>query len=305
MTPGGSLQAPEHSMTIDSVLGEMRDELRAAGIESADQEAVWLLAHATGISPLVQTVNRERVLFGEEVSRVRQLIARRTAREPLQYILGNQEFCGLDFEVNRSVLIPRPETELLPQAVARRLSADNAPFIVDVGTGSGCLGVVLARMFPRGKVWAIDLSSSAIETGKRNAERHGVSNVTWLQGDLLAPLSALALERRISAIVTNPPYISTADWMGLQPEVRLYEPYGALVSGPRGTELHERLVETAVPYLAPGGILIMELGQGQSESLVDLVNANWAYRSVETLCDDNGIERVLIAERTTTDGHNG
>jgi release factor glutamine methyltransferase len=285
-------------MTVGSALGEMRHELRAAGIESADQEVVWLLTHAVGVSPLAQAVDRQRVLSGGEVSRLRQLIARRTAREPLQYILGSQEFCGLEFEVNPSVLIPRPETELLPPAVARRLSGDDAPLIVDVGTGSGCLAVVLARMFPRGQVWAIDLSSSAIETGKRNADRHGVSNVTWLQGDLLTPLSALGLERRIAAIVTNPPYISTADWTGLQPEVRLYEPYGALVAGPRGTELHERLVETAVPYLAPRAVLIMELGQGQSQSLVAQVAANRAYRSVETVCDDNGIERVLIAERT-------
>jgi release factor glutamine methyltransferase len=278
----------------------MRHELRAAGIDSADQEAAWLLAHATGVSPLEQTINRERVLSSEEMTRVRQLIARRAAREPLQYILGSQEFCGLEFEVNPSVLIPRPETELLPQAVACRLSADDTPLIVDVGTGSGCLAVVLARMFPRGEVWAIDLSSSAIETAKRNAERHGtVSNVTWLQGDLLGPLSVLVLERQVSAIVANPPYISKADWATLQPEVRLYEPYGALVAGLRGTELHERLVETAVPYLAPGGLLLMELGQGQSQSLVDLVAANRAYRSVDALCDDNGIERVLIAERAS------
>jgi release factor glutamine methyltransferase len=281
------------------MVSEIRRELREAGVESADQEAVWLLQHVLGLSALRQTIDRHRVLSAQEAVSVRRSVARRVGREPLQYILGMQEFCGLEFEVNSSVLIPRPETELIPQAVVRRLPGDRAPVVVDVGTGSGCLAVALARTVPHGRVLATDLSSKALEVAKRNAERHGVASaITWLQGDLLTPLAGMDLERRISVIVSNPPYITEGDWPTLQPEVRLHEPRTALVAGPCGTELHERLVEQAVPFLRPGGFLIMELGQGQSRVLVDLVKSHHAYRAIETISDDAGIERVLIAERT-------
>ena len=284
--------------TIDSLIAEVRRQLSIAGIESADQESFWLIEHALGLSSIRQVVDRDRLVSEHDVATLIGMIARRTAREPLQYILGTQEFCGLEFEVNRTVLIPRPETELLVRETVRRVTGVPRPTLIDVGTGSGCLAVTLARSIPEGRVLAIDLSAPVLETAKRNAQRHAVeSSITWLEGDLLAPLTGLGLEGVVTAIVSNPPYIRESDWSGLQPEVSRYEPRTALVAGPEGTELHERLLNEVIPYLAPGGFLVIELGLGQSSAVQACARSKPTYGSVDIVRDEAGIDRVLIAGR--------
>jgi len=284
--------------TVGSLIAEIRRGLRAAGIESAAQESVWLMEHALGLPRLRQVVDRTRELSQTEVANVLAWLVKRARREPLQYILGTQEFCGLEFEVNPSVLIPRPETELLVRETIRRLPRVLHPTLVDVGTGSGCLAVTLARSIPEGTMLAIDLSASALETAKRNAKRHAVgSTITWLEGNLLAPMGGRGLEGSVTAIISNLPYIQEADWPTLQPEVRLYEPPMALIAGPRGTELHERLLLESIPFLMPGGLLMMEFGQGQGAALCEKVMSLRAYRSAEIVPDEAGIDRVLIVER--------
>lgn len=284
--------------TVGTLIAEIRRQLMAAGIESAAQEAVWLMEQALNLSGLRQILDHNRELSKRETAEVLALLTRRLKREPLQYLWGTQEFCGLEFEVNPSVLIPRPETELLVRETIRRLPRGQHPTLVDVGTGSGCLAVTLARSIPAGKILAIDLSASALQTAKRNADRHGVgSAITWLEGDLLAPLTGRGLEGAVTVIVANPPYIREAERETLQPEVRLYEPRMALIAGPRGTELHERLLNEAISFLMPGGLLIMELGQGQSAALCEKVESMSAYTSAEIVLDEAGIDRVLIAER--------
>jgi release factor glutamine methyltransferase len=298
MTTGGIVQHGATVRTIESLLQEVRDQLHSAGIDSADQESLWLVGHAVGLSALQQVVSRDQLLLEHEVVTVKNIVARRIRREPLQYILGTQEFCGLEFEVNSAVLIPRPETELLVRETVRRLSGVSHPTVVDVGTGSGCLAVTLARSIPEAKILAIDLSARALETAERNAQRYALETmITWLEGDLLTPLAGLGFEAEVTAIVSNPPYIREADWSQLQPEVSRYEPSTALIAGPRGTELHERLVSEAIPYLMPGGLLIMELGLGQSAEVQGLLRDNPAYTSVEILPDTRGIDRVVIAQR--------
>ena len=298
MTAGAAAPITGGGRIVGSLIAEIRHQLLAAGVDSADQEAGWLAEYALGLSGLRQVVERTRVLSGSEVAKVQGVLARRIAREPLQYILGSQEFCGLEFEVNPAVLIPRPETELLVRETIRRLPRGKTPTLVDVGTGSGCLAATLARSIPERKTVAIDLSAGAIETAKRNARRHGVEGaITWLEGDLLGPLAGRGLEGAVTVIVSNPPYIQESDWSTLQPEVRLYEPRTALVAGPRGTELHERLLDEAVPFLIPGGLLIMELGQGQSAALCSRVTTMAAYKSADVIFDEAGIDRVLIVER--------
>ncbi|WP_455388741.1 peptide chain release factor N(5)-glutamine methyltransferase [Petrachloros mirabilis] len=298
MNTGTTAHVGVGCLTVGSLITEIRRRLRAAGIESAAQEPVWLMEHALGLSGLRQVVDRTRELSQNETAKVLALLSKRTKREPLQYILGTQEFCGLEFEVNPSVLIPRPETELLVRETIRRLPRVQHPTLVDVGTGSGCLAVTLARSISEGTMLAIDLSGSALETAKRNADRHAVgSTITWLEGDLLAPLEGRGLEGSVTAIISNPPYIQEAEWPTLQPEVRLYEPRMALMAGPRGTELHERLLLESIPFLMPGGLLIMELGKGQGAALCKKVTSMAAYKSAEIVADEAGIDRVLIVER--------
>ncbi len=284
--------------TLGEVIAEARQLLEQAGIESAAQEALWIVEHVLRLPVHHVLTNQDRVLSLTELTATRGLLARRVGREPLQYILGTQEFCGLEFHVNPAVLIPRPETELLVEYVAQRIPAEREATIVDVCTGSGCIAVAIARLRPRARVIATDLSSPSLNVARQNAMRHEVGErITWLEGDLLRPLVEKGLEGRIDVIVSNPPYIAEADWTTLQPEVRLFEPRGALVAGPQGTELHERLLQEAGRYLSPGGALIMEIGAGQARAMRGIVEQMPGYRFHRLVYDEAGLERVVIIER--------
>ena len=284
--------------TLGEVIVEARRLLEQAGIETAEQEALWIVEHALHLSTHHVVTNRDRLLSSSELLAARGLVKRRVGREPLQYILGTQEFCGLEFTVNPAVLIPRPETQLLVEYVTQRIRADRPATIVDVCTGSGCIAVAIARVRPHARVIATDLSCSSLNVARQNASRHGVGErIVWLEGDLLGPLAALELEGQVDVIVSNPPYIPEADWATLQPEVRLFEPRGALVAGPQGTELHERLLWEAVRYLSPGGAVIMEVGAGQAHAMRRIVDQISGYRFHRLVLDEAGLDRVVIVER--------
>jgi release factor glutamine methyltransferase len=280
------------------LIAEARRLLEQAGIESAGQEALWLVEHVLRLPAHHVIADRDRLLSPAELVAARGLIKRRVGREPLQYILGTQEFCGLEFDVNPAVLIPRPETELLVEYVAQRISAERQATIVDVCTGSGCIAVAIARLRPHARVMATDLSSPSLAVARQNAIRHGVGErIAWLEGDLVAPLAGRALEGRVDVIVSNPPYIAEAEWATLQPEVKLFEPRGALVAGPQGTELHERLLQESGRYLSPGGAVIMEIGAGQARAMRRIVDQIPGYRFLRLVYDEAGLERVVIVER--------
>ena len=287
--------------TLGEVIVEARRLLEQAGIDSAGQEALWIVEHVLRLPAHHVVADRDRLLSPIELVAARGLIERRVGREPLQYILGTQEFCGLEFDVNQAVLIPRPETELLVEYVAQRISADRQATIVDVCTGSGCIAVAIARMRPHARVIATDLSSPSLDVARQNATRHAVGErITWLEGDLLGPLAEQELEGQVDVIVSNPPYIAEADWATLQPEVRLFEPRGALVAGPQGTELHERLLQEAARYLSPGGAVIMEIGAGQARAMRRIVDQIPGFRFHRLVYDEAGLERVVIVERVGT-----
>ena len=284
--------------TLGEVIIEVRRQLEQAGIESAEQEVLWIVEHVLRLPAHHVVTDRDRLLSPAELVATRRLVKRRASREPLQYILGTQEFCGLEFHVNPAVLIPRPETELLVEYVAQRISAGRKSTIVDVCTGSGCIAVAIAHLRPCARVIATDLSSLSIDVARQNATRHGVGEcITWLAGDLLRPLAEQELEGRIDVIVSNPPYIAEVDWATLQPEVRLFEPRGALVAGPLGTELHERLLQESGRYLSPGGVLLMEIGVGQARAMRRIVEQTPGYRFHRLVYDEAGLERVVIVER--------
>jgi len=287
--------------TLGEVIAEAQWMLEQAGIESSRQEAFWIVEHVLRLSAHQVVADRDRLLSHAELLVARGLVERRVGREPLQYILGTQEFCGLEFHVNPAVLIPRPETELLVEYVAQRIPAERQATIVDACTGSGCIAVTLARLRPRALVIATELSSPSLAVARQNATRHEVcERITWLEGDLLRPLAEQEIEGRIDVIVSNPPYIAEAAWATLQPEVRLFEPRGALVAGPQGTELHERLLQEAGRYLSPGGALIMEIGAGQACVMRRIVDQIPGYRFHRLVYDAAGLERVVIVERIGT-----
>jgi len=286
------------SRTVGKLLVNAQQMLEGAGIANAVQEARWLLAYALEMKHHELASRTEQSVTEEQLARVLSLVRRRESREPLQYILGTQEFCGLEFSVTPAVLIPRPETELLIQETVREGGFAEGAVLVDVGTGSGCVAVTLATILGDMRIFALDCSHDALSVAKGNAERHGVSDkIVWLEGDLLSPLREYSVAGAVDAIVSNPPYIAEAEWAGLQPEVRDYEPRQALLAGPQGTEFHERLIHDSKQFLVPGGLLVMELGQGQAPLVRRVAEAAGGYTGLQTVKDEAGIERVLIARR--------
>lgn len=284
--------------TVGALVVWARQSLGQAGVSNGAQEAVWLLEHALALRSHQLVSQTDRLVSPDVRARIEALVARRVAREPLQYLLGTQEFCGLEFSVSPAVLIPRPETELLIQYIVGHVHALSEATIVDVGTGSGCVAITLAARLKGRRILAIDRSPEALEVAQRNAVRHAVRDrIEWLEGDLLAPLRERQVADTIDVIVSNPPYISESDWAGLEPEVRVFEPRMALIGGAQGTEFHERLLRESREFLAPGGLLIMEIGVGQAATVRQFAEQIGGYTALRIIEDAAGIERVVMAQR--------
>lgn len=282
--------------------------LVAAGIpaDEARAEARILALHAFGLtreqlflrmnSPII---GGQGVGQGDQGDAFDALMVRRASREPLAYLTGEREFYGLTFKVTPAVLIPRPETEHLventpfpsEERTARRGGRGRGRFL-DLGTGSGCLAVTLAKLHPDTEVWATDLSATALEVARENAARHGVT-VHFRQGDLLAPLPP---ELCFNVIVSNPPYIARTEAPTLAPEVKDFEPSLALFdTDDDGLGFYRRLATEAVPRLLPGGHLLVEVGAGQAEAVAQL----WRQAGLEgvTIVPDlAGIGRVVMGQ---------
>jgi release factor glutamine methyltransferase len=274
--------------TIRQAITEAAKILRG---EQAARDAEFLMMHALGISRASLLANPLRELTQAEQSEYSAQIAERATGKPIQYITGTQEFYGLAFAVSGDVLIPRPETEHLVEAVIARVPADRAVRIVDVGTGSGAIAIALAAHLPKAQVTAVDLSAAALAVAKRNAESLGVAGrVRFLQSDLLATGAG----EQFDAVVSNPPYIADAERATLEVQVREFEPAGALFAGQSGYEVYERLIPQAWNALLPDGLLAMEMGFGQSARLMELLGA---WREVEVVDDLQGIPRVVLARR--------
>lgn len=256
-------------MTPRELLRLMAAELRDAGVPDAEVDASLLLSHVTGKNAMnLRLDSWSQVSFQEEEA-FRALCQQRKARTPLQYLTGVQSFLGRDFAVDARVLIPRPETELLAERAIALLKAEkNAPTALDLCCGSGCLAVSMALGDPRAEVHAADLSAGALTVTKRNAERLH-ARVTLHRGDLF---DALTQAPMFSVIVSNPPYIPSAECLRLQEEVRR-EPMMALDGGADGYDFYRRIAADAPRFLLPGGTLLMEVGHDQAQDVMSLCKA--------------------------------
>lgn len=284
--------------TVGTLLAWARQSLDNTGTTNVAQEALWLLASALELEQHALVSRTEQAVTAEQVARAQTLVSRRMAREPLQYILGTQEFCGLDFVVTSSVLIPRPETELLVHAVLKEGGLAEGATLVDVGTGSGCIAVTLATILEGIRILAVDCSAEALAVAKSNAVRHSVGEkIVWIEGNLLSPLRDRITLGTVDVIVSNPPYIAEGEWEQLQPEVRNFEPRLALLAGQRGTEFHERLFHDSKEFLVPDGLLVMEIGQGQLPLVRQAAEQAGGYTGIQTVKDEAGIDRVILARR--------
>ena len=259
---------------------------------TAVQDATVLLMHALGLNRVALIAHPERLLTREQLADIQRLVERRLRFEPIQYILGTQEFYGLELKVTPAVLIPRPETETLVEVVLARLQHHEPVRIVDIGTGSGAIAIALAVGLRRAHVTALDLSPTALDVACENAAMHGVAGrVRFLQSDLLA---AVAQESEFDAIVSNPPYIPAGDAPTLHAQVREFEPAMALFAGVEGLDIYARLIPEAAPVLRRGGLLALEIGYGQRDAIAALLAA---WDEVDFVADLQGIPRVALARR--------
>ncbi len=297
---------PPTSRTIAQAITEAAHTLQAAGISDERLAANILLAHLLGLDRAQLLVKSNETLDETRYQTFLQMIARRAAGEPLQYITGQQEFYGLDFKVTPEVLIPRPETEFLVEQVInlaslaeqnRDSSLTTARHLVDLGTGSGCIAVTLAHHMQNVKIWATDISRAALAVARENAAHHQVeARIEFLEGDLCAPLAGRGLENKIDFMVSNPPYIAMRDLPTLQREVRDFEPHTALFADEDGLRFYKRLLEEGYVYLKHGGYLVCEIGYGQLESLTPFIRqSNWQLEAVTH--DLQNIPRTLTIRK--------
>jgi release factor glutamine methyltransferase len=290
------------SWTTLELLNWTADYFRRLGLENARLNAEVLLGKALGLERIMLYARFDQEVAERQREEFRALVRRRVAREPLQYLVGAWEFYGRRFELTPAVLIPRQETEIVVQKSLEK--APEAPlWAADIGTGSGAIAVSLAVERPLLHVIATDLSAEALAVAARNAAAHGVSDrVHPAQGELAEPVRALLPPDRsgLDLLVSNPPYVPTGQIGGLEPEVRDHEPRQALDGGPDGLAVLRRLVPSAADLLAPGGWMVLELGERQADPVRRMAEQTGAFdvSSIETVTDANGCERVFCIRRS-------
>lgn len=283
-------------MTVLEVIQKSAEFLTRKGVDSPRLQAELLLAQVLKLPRMKLYLNFERELTDSEADEMRELVRRRGTREPLQHILGSVSFCGLEIAVNQSVLVPRPETELLAEAGWQFLStrAPEASAALDFGTGSGCIAIAIAAKCLPARVTAVDVSAAALAVARANAQRHGVEQkIEFIQANALTGLPSSV---RYDLVVSNPPYIPHDEIGSLQPEVRDFDPPVALDGGADGLDFYRRLAVESAGILKPDGRLMLEFGDGQAEKIKSLLAEQmWIVEAVRA--DYSQRQRILIARR--------
>jgi len=257
--------------------------------ENPRLEIEIFLQHIFGYKKIDLYINFEEEVTPKNLKRLREFIKRRVENEPIQYITGVSNFYGRDFYVNKNVLIPRPETEILVNVSIDYLSSKKAPYIIDVGTGSGCIAITLAKELPSSKVIAIDYSQQALNIAKENAELVGVKNIEFLKLDFLSE----NLNYVADAVVSNPPYIAQEDIQSLMIDVKEFEPHRALTDNADGLEFYRILANKLDVILKKKGVLIIEVGRGNHPVEVKKLFEELGYNDIEMINDYNKDVRVL------------
>jgi len=294
------------SWTVLELLNWTADYFRRLGLENPRLNAEILLGKVLGLERIMLYARFDQEVGERQREEFRELVRRRAAREPLQYLVGAWEFYGRRFELTPAVLIPRQETELVVEKCLEK--APDAPlWAADIGTGSGAIAVTIAAERPALHVIATDLSEEALAVAARNAAAHSVSDrVHIARGELAEPVRALLPADRagLDLLVSNPPYIPTARIEGLEPEVRDHEPRQALDGGPDGLDVLRRLIPAAADLLVPGGWLVLELGEEQAGPVRQLAGQTGALQmtSIETTTDACGCERVFCGRKRALQG---
>ncbi len=279
---------PEQRWTVGSLVAWAADDFRARGIEKPRLDAEVIVGFVLGLSRTQIIIDAQRPLEPTELARLRGLVKRRRAREPVAYLRGEREFYGRTFRVDKRVLVPRPDTEILVEvALARSRAWSLSARVLDLCTGSGCVAITLARQRPTTQVRATDISADALDVARDNALRLGAYNVSFAQGDLFA-----SARGQYELITANPPYIPSGDIATLQADVRDHEPRLALDGGADGLDFVRRIVDDAPTHLVPGGVLALEIGAGEAADTAKIL-ADRGFAQIEVAKDYGQIERVV------------
>jgi len=271
--------------TVLKVIDWTKGYLAGKGVDNARLEAEWLLCAALSLDRVGLYLNFDKPLQDEELVTFRSMVARRAKREPLQHILESQEFMGLEFRTTAAALIPRHDTEVLVNEALKAVPA--ARCVLDIGSGSGCVAIAIAKHLPAATVVSVDISPGAIELARQNAALNSVL-VDFRQGSLFEPVKG----EHFNLIVSNPPYIPAADIETLQPEVRDFEPKSALDGGVYGLDFYRLIIPAAPDYLTSEGWLLLEVGTGQSLAVTEIFAGN-GFSAIFSAKDSAGIERVV------------
>jgi release factor glutamine methyltransferase len=286
------------SWTVGRLLSWTTDFLGRRGAETPRLDAEILLAESLGCRRIELYTSYDRQPGEAERTRFRELVKRRSEGTPVAYLVGRREFYSLSFRVSPAVLIPRPETEFVVITLldlAKQQGADRELSVCDVGTGSGILAICAAKHLAGAKVTAVDISAEALEVARQNAHDHGVADrIEFVASDLL---SALPADARFDFIVSTPPYIADSELAAVARDVKEHEPRAALVAGPRGTEVIERLIPAAAERLAPGGHLLIEISPTRHDAVLALVAAEARLEVGPTVKDLARLPRVVHASR--------
>jgi release factor glutamine methyltransferase len=277
-------------LSVLEILQKTTTFLASKGVENPRLNAELLIGHALGLKRMQLYLQFERLLPEAELEKIRPLVRRRGQREPLQYILGEVEFDDLKLKVDRRVLIPRPETELLVDLVGERMKDPPPTRILDLGTGSGAIALALTRRFPEARVVALDASAEALAVAEENGRATGLA-VEWRRSDWF---SAVGPDERFNLIISNPPYLTEGEVSEAAPEVKEYEPVAALVAPDEGMADLRRIIESTPRHLEPGGWLALETGIAQHAQLADLA-VQAGLESVELLNDLTDRPRFIFA----------
>ena len=277
-------------------------------IDTPRLDAEILLSHILGCERITLYTHPSKPLKDDSIARYESVIQRRAQRFPLQYITNRAEFMSLDFYVDGRVLIPRPETEVLVEAVIQRAQAMpeiREIVIIDIGAGSGNIAVSLAKQLENARIFAIDISPDALAVATINAQRHGMSNkITFLCGDAFKPLEGMETAVQAHFVVSNPPYVAEDEFPLLQEEVRDFEPYTALVSGRDGLQAFKHIIAEVKHWLRPGGFIALEVGEKQAHDVSHLLQNAGCFTHIEFLTDYQQIPRIVVAQMEEYCGKN-
>ena len=290
-------QSQNEVWTVRRVIEWTTGHLKTNGSDSPRLDTEILLAFVRNCDRIQLYTRFDEPLTDDQRNRMRELVKRRAASEPVAYLVGYREFYGLDFQVTPDVLIPRPDTETLVLELIDIGKTITAPTILELGTGSGCIAISSAVNLPQSSVTTVDLSSQATEIARNNAAKHEMTNrIRFLQGDLFSPVPP---SETFDIIASNPPYVAEEELDDLQTDVRLYEPRLALDGGPKGMVLLKKIIETAGNYLKPAGTLLLEISPEQADDVQQLIAAQADLTDACVLRDLSNQARVIKATKKT------